>query len=91
MSPAVKDGQINTEPVMEMGTDVFPHIGLGGRRQTHNLSVGRLFADEACHIAVVGPEIMAPARQAMCLVQHPGANLALVKDAAHGTAAQLLG
>ena len=58
---AVKDGQVNAELVTEVDTDVFPHIGLGRCRQADYLSVGCLLANEACHIAVVGPEVVAPA------------------------------
>ena len=39
--------------------------------------VARLSLDEAADIAVVGAEIVAPLRQAMRLVEHPGADLAL--------------
>ena len=91
LSAAVKDAEINTELVTEVGADVFPHIGFGCGRQADYLPSGCLLADKAGHVAVVGPEVVAPAGQTVRLVQHPGADLALVQDPAHGSAAQLLG
>src|SRR5690606_20232229 len=51
----------------------------------------RPFADEAGDVAVVGPEVVPPLRQAVGLVKHPRADLALGDDPSEGTVAQLLG
>ena len=89
---AVEDPEIDAEPVAEVGADVVLHVGLGGRGQAQHRHrrIPGPFADEARHVAVVGPEVVAPAREAMRLIQHPGADLALLQGAAHGQAAELL-
>ena len=70
-----------------------PHVRLGGRGQAQQRRYrpwSGLLADEAAHVAVVGTEVVAPAREAVGLVQHPAADLALVERPAQGAAAKLL-
>ena len=76
-----------------MARDVLGNVGFGGGGQAEDRRrrfVARLFADEASHIAVIGPEIVAPSRQAVRLVEHPAADLALFEHAAQGAGAELL-
>ena len=91
---AVEDRQLDAELVPEMPRNVLDHVGLGGRGQAQRRrrgAVAGLLPDEAADIEIVGPEIVTPARQAMRLVQHPGADLALVERAPQGPGAKLLG
>ena len=69
---------------LEMVADVAHHLGLGGggQAQQRGHGVAREFLDEAADVAVVGPEIVAPFRHAMGLVQHPEPDLALLQDRA---------
>ena len=82
---AVEDRELDTELVPEMPRNVPGHVRLGGRGQAqhrrHRLIAG-LLPDEAADIAVVGPEVVAPAGQAVGLVEHPAADLALVEHPA---------
>ena len=89
---AVEDPELDAEPVAEVGADVLLHVGLGGRGQAQHRHrrIPGPFLDEARHVPVVGPEVVAPAREAMRLVQHPGADLALLQGPAHGPAPKLL-
>ena len=93
LGTAVEEREFDAEFLAEVAEDVLAHIGLGGRGQAeqrrHRLST-RLLADEAAHVAVVGAEVVAPAREAVSLVQHPAADLALVERPAQGAAAELL-
>ena len=89
---AVEDRQLDTELVAKVGCDVRHHIGLGGRSQAQHgrdRVHSRLLADEPPHVTVVGPEIVSPLRQAVGLVQHPSADLALVEHPAQRTVAEL--
>ena len=90
---AVEEREFDAELLAEVAEDVVAHVGLRGRGQAqqwwHRLST-RLLADEAAHVAVVGAEVVAPAREAVRLVQHPAADLALVERPAQGAAAELL-
>ena len=77
-----------------MVADVAHYFGLGGGGQAEHRSrrfIARGFLDEAADIAVVGPEIVAPFRHAMRLVQHPEPDLTLRQNRADRVAAQLLG
>ena len=58
---AVKDGQVYVELVTKVGVNVFPYLGLGRCCQADYLSVGCLLANKASYVAVVGPEVVAPA------------------------------
>ena len=90
---AVEHGQLDVEFVPKVPGDVPDDIGFGGRGQAHDRryrSVTCLLADETSHIAVVGTEVVAPTRQAVRLVQHPGADLTLVQHPPQGARAQLL-
>ena len=60
-----------------MAQDVLPHLRLGRGGQAQHRRIGGLFADEARHIAVIRPKVMAPLGQAMRLVEHPSADLPL--------------
>ena len=76
LGTAVKDGQLNAEFVPEVSGDVLHHIGLGGRGQAQDRRdrlLPGLLADEAPDVAIIGPEVMAPPREAVGLVQHPHA------------------
>ena len=90
---AVEDLQPDAELVLEVAYDVPGHVRLGGRGQAqhrrHRPGTG-LLPDEAAHVTVIGPEVVPPARQAVRLVQHPAADLALVEHPAQGTGAKLL-
>ncbi len=93
LGSAVEHGQFDSEPVPKVPGDVADDLGPGGRGQTQDRGhriVARLLPDEAAHVAVVGPEVVSPARQAMRLVEHPAADLALVQDTAQGAGPQLL-
>ena len=70
---------------MTSGFAVAVRQSTGGNRV-----LPRLLADEAPHVAVVGAEVVPPAREAVGFVQHPGADLALVEDAPEGAASELL-
>ena len=77
-----------------MVADVAHYFGLGGGGQAEHRSrrfIARGFLDEAADIAVVGPEIVAPFRHAMRLVQHPEPDLTLCQNRPDRVAAQLLG
>ena len=90
---AVEHGQFDVEFVPKMAVDVPDDIGFRGRGQTQDRrdrSVTCSLADETSYVSVVGPEVVAPARQAVRLVQDPGADLALVQNPPQGSGAQLL-
>ena len=93
LGPAVEDRELDADLVPEVLRDVVGDVRLGGCRQAkhrrHRLITG-LFPDEASDITVVGTEIVAPARQAVGLVEHPAADLALVQSPAKGAGAELL-
>ena len=89
----VEDGQLDPEPVPEVPRDVLHHVRFGGRGQAKHRRyrpVSRLLPDEAAHITVIRPEIVPPARQAVRLVQHPGANFPLIEHPAQRAGAKLL-
>ena len=94
LGAAVEDGQLDTQLVAKVADDVLasrPASRVAVRQSSGGIgSVAGLLADEAAHVAVVGAEVVAPAREAMRLVQHPAADLALVQRPAQGAAAQLL-
>ena len=90
---AVENGEFCPELFPEVPFDILDHVGLrgGGEAQDRrDRPRSRLLAYEAPHVAVVGPEVVPPSRQAVGFVQDPGADLALVQNAAEGLAAQLL-
>ena len=94
LAAAVEHPHLEAELLPEVIDDLFLDTGLGRRRQTQhrrNYSVFRPLADEATHVAIVGAEVMSPLRQAVGLVQHPGADLALLQGATKRHAAELLG
>ena len=89
---AIEDLQFNTEFVPEVQLDVFHHVGLGCRGQAQHgraWLLPRVFADKASHVAIIGPKVVSPLREAMGLVQHPGTDLALIQHPAHGSVAEL--
>ena len=93
VGPAVEEPHLNSELVPKVVLDVPGHLGLGGGGQAQHRrhrSCACLFPDEAAHIAIVGAKVMAPARQAVSLVQHPAADLSLIEHPAQGTGAELL-
>ena len=91
---AVDDGQFDPEPVAEVAGDVVNHVRFGGGGETQHrrrvAAIGPL-PDEAAHVDVVGPEVVAPTRQAVGFVQYPGADLALAQGAAQRGRPELLG
>ena len=92
-SAAVEDCDLDAKLVPKMGSDVRHHIGLRGRGQAQHRRdrlLSRLLTDEASHVTIVGPEIVPPLRQTVGLVEHPGADLALVEHPAQASVAQLL-
>ena len=93
LGATVEDRELDAELLLEVANDVFAHVRLGSggeaEQRRDRLFTGFL-ADEAAHVAVVGAEVVAPARQAMRLVQHPAADLALIQRAPQGAAAELL-
>ena len=80
-----------------MPDDVGDDFRLGGGRQAldqRQRLVRRgvaAFGDEAGDVAVIRPEILAPFRQAVRLVENPGADFPLRQHLAHAAIAQLLG
>ena len=93
-SAAVEDVELDAQPLVEMFHDLGDDRRLGGGGQAQDRGNGvvtRLVADEAADVAVVGPEVLAPFRQAVRLVEHPAADLALVEGLPQGAVAQLLG
>ena len=93
LGAAVEDREFDAELLAEVPGDVLAHVGLRGRGQAQQRRYrpgSSLLADEAAHITVVGAEVVAPAREAVRLVQHPAADLALVERPAQGAAAELL-
>ena len=94
MSSAVEDLEVDGQLLSEILDDLGLHVGLCGRREAQD---GRdrltpcLLADEAPDVPVVGPEVVPPLREAVCLVQHPAADLPLVQGAPEGDVAELLG
>ena len=93
LGAAVEDRELDAELVAEVPDDVLAHVGLGGggeAEQRRDRLITRLLADEAAHVAIVGAEVVAPAREAVRLVQHPAADLALVERPAKRATAELL-
>ena len=93
LSAAVEDRQLDAELVAEMGRNVLHHFrlrGCGEAEHRRNRTLSRLLADEAPHVAVVGPEVVPPLRQAVGFVQHPGGDLALLERPAQARIAELL-
>ena len=91
---AVKQPQLNAQLLSEVRHDLVRHVRLrrGGQTQDRrDRQVSGLLADEAPHVPIVGPEVVAPPGEAVGLVQHPGADLALFQRPAQGTAPQLFG
>ena len=84
------DSQVPLEVVADLGLDLW--FGCRGQAQHRRcaLAAGSL-ADEPPHIAVVGTEVVSPLGQAVGLVEHPGADLALLQRAANRHAAELFG
>ena len=91
--PAIEQHQIDPEAGVEMVADVAHHLGLGrgGQAQDGCRGIARELLDEAADIAVIRPEIVPPFADAMRLVQHPKANLALVQHRSDRRRAQLFG
>ena len=92
--PAVDQLQLDPEARPEMVEDVAQHARLGRRGQADHgrrRSVAAELPDEAADVAVVGPEILAPFREAMRLVDDPVSDLALPEDRADGGVPELLG
>ena len=94
---AVEHAHGDTQLVAEVPDDVGDDFRLGGGRQAldqRQRLVRRgvaAFGDEAGDVAVIRPEILAPFRQAMRLVENPGADFPLRQHLAHAAIAQLLG
>ena len=94
LSSAVEDLEVDAQLLPEVVDDLGLHVGFGGRREAEDRRdwpIPRLLADEAPHVPVVGPEVVPPLREAVCLVQHPAADLPLVQGAPEGDVAELLG
>ena len=92
--PAVQQQQLGPQPVLEMVADILDHLRLGRGGQADDrrgVHVTRRLLDEARDVAVIWAEVVAPFRDAMRLVQHPEADLALFQHVAHADAAQLFG
>ena len=92
---AVEDSEGDTQIVPKIGNDLLLHVGFGRgceaqHRRIHGVFAHGVFANETGHVAVVGPEIVSPLREAMRFVEHPRADLALLECPAHGSAAELL-
>ena len=90
---AVDQLKLDAEAAFEVVEDVAHDARLGRRRQADERgkpAVAGMFADEAGDVAVVGAEILAPFRQAVRLVDHPVADLALLEDRAHRRVPELL-
>ncbi len=93
---AIEDAQAHAQRFLEVGTDVFDDLLLGGcGKATHwRHFFGRLgvaFADEARHIEIIGAKVVAPFGQAVRLVEHPGADPAHADGFDEGAVAELLG
>ena len=90
---AVEDLQLDVQLLTKVGLDLLLDVRLGScgqaQHRRHRL-VTRPLTDEAPHVAVVGPEVVPPFREAVGLVQDPGANLPLRQDTANRDAAKLL-
>ena len=89
---SVEDPESDAERVLEIPDDVVRDIGFRGRRQAkhrRNGFVAGLFPDESAKVAVVGPEVVAPFRQAVRLVHDPCADFALVQRAPQRTGTEL--
>ena len=90
--PAFEALEAEAEALLEVSADVIDHIRLGGGGETeHRRGRGLLpCLDEARHVQVIGPKIVPPLRQAVRLVEHPGADLAVHQRAGESGAAKLL-
>ena len=87
---AVEDSEGDVQIVPKIGNDFLLHVGFGRGREAQHRRIHGVFANETGHVAVVGPEIVPPLREAMRFVEHPRADLALLECPAHGSAAELL-
>ena len=91
---AVEYGEFDSELLPEVINNVLPHVRLGSRGQAEDgrhRAIAHLLADETADVAIVGPKIVPPARQAVRLVEHPSADLPLIERAAQGLGTELLG
>ena len=94
---AVEHAHGDTQLVAEVPDDVGDDFRLGGGRQAldqRQRLVRRgvaAFGDEAGDVAVIRPEILPPFRQAVRLVENPGADFPLRQHLSHAAIAQLLG
>ena len=93
---AVERHQFDPDFIAEVVDHVGHHIRFGGsgqaqdwRNQTCAIKHLRFLLDEAADIAIIGTKVLPPFRDAMRLVQHPGADFALFQHLAHCFAAQL--
>ena len=90
---AVDQLQLDPEPAVEVVEDIAEHARLRRGREADERSrriVAAVLADEAADVAVVGAEVLAPLREAVRLVDHPVADLALLEDGPDRRVPQLL-
>ena len=89
LGPAIKRAHLDRQFFPKMTDDVGDHFRLGGcgqaldQRQFARRAVFRRFANVTRDITVIGPKILAPFRQAVGLIEYPGANFALGQHLAH--------
>ena len=82
----VEQHQLHSKAALEVIADVAHHLGLGRRREAQegrHMVAGELL-DEAADVAVVGPKVVPPFRNAVRLVKHPEPDLTLLEDRADG-------
>ena len=94
LRPAVEDLELDADFFAEVAQDVLDDRRLcrGGQADDGRRRFGGgALPDEPAHVAVVRPEVVAPARQAVGFVEHPGADLALLDGFHHPPVAELLG
>ena len=94
LGTTVEYGEFDSEGVPEVIYDILPDVRFGGRGQAENgrhRTATRLLMNETADIAIVGPKVVSPARQTVCLVEHPSADLPLIERAAQGPGTELLG
>src|SRR5690606_26183452 len=91
--PAEEALQLDAQLGAEVLDQVIDDIGFRrGREAGHGRRLaGEVLADEARDVQVVGAEIVAPLRQAMRLVEHPGGDLAKPDRVDETPVAELLG
>src|SRR6185436_6371974 len=95
LGAGVEHFELDAELLAEVLDDLLLHVALGGCREAGDLRDLEPFAaaelpDEPRGVEVVGPEVVAPLRQAVRLVEDPALDLALPDDLAERLVAELL-